>query len=535
MLRIVAFAGVLIGLLVRIVHRGPYFPGWDVVGAANGLYLVSTHSFPELVAFYRLRVFDGALAWNVISVLTALMPGFLASVWPSEYWPLVVTPAIVGTVWLILARALDERPRYWPIALAWGASPALLSYTVAGFAYISNTLPFAIALYVVLRLRDRPGWTAVLGLTSIVAAWQVQELGRTVFVVYLAASLAVWPARRHVRALWVVLGLWQLYLANAHHSFNTMHYAEMALPGPLALPGAVLATLRHLLTAQADLPILLVAGLVSLACLPRLRAFWLLLFLFQLGLLVLLAANSGTLEGVGAIWPRRALLLSFVCVATCASVCLARARGWAIVAALLVLGNAWQAFDTARWAAKPLDFAEKAFTLTLPYTQSPLPNRQQLDGRVPLLVVDAYQEMRSRLDAGKRVFLAYNLSSFDENATDPAGALDRLYLHLGHERFLRDVFVFGSGRIRCNELPIRPMAELGPALDAIQKPEQIEGFWLFHPNDDNDWPNSKHHREEFEEMFAQVYRRFDVWWGIPVADQAGRILHRFRLRAKPGA
>ena len=39
-------------LLLRILHRGPYYPGFDLAGSANGLFIVSTRtSFWEAVAY----------------------------------------------------------------------------------------------------------------------------------------------------------------------------------------------------------------------------------------------------------------------------------------------------------------------------------------------------------------------------------------------------------------------------------------------------------------------------------------------------
>jgi len=51
---ITALALVVVGasLAMRVVHRGQYYPGWDVVGAAHGLHLVSTKAPGDLLRFY---------------------------------------------------------------------------------------------------------------------------------------------------------------------------------------------------------------------------------------------------------------------------------------------------------------------------------------------------------------------------------------------------------------------------------------------------------------------------------------------------
>ena len=50
-------------LVVRLVYQGPYYPGWDVLGPAQGLYLVSNHSAWESLtqAFHATRHFQ---LWN---------------------------------------------------------------------------------------------------------------------------------------------------------------------------------------------------------------------------------------------------------------------------------------------------------------------------------------------------------------------------------------------------------------------------------------------------------------------------------------
>src|SRR5947208_184660 len=48
-----AWLNVAVSLVVRVVHRGPYVPGWDFVGAAHGLFLASTRS-PRAIVSYLL-------------------------------------------------------------------------------------------------------------------------------------------------------------------------------------------------------------------------------------------------------------------------------------------------------------------------------------------------------------------------------------------------------------------------------------------------------------------------------------------------
>jgi hypothetical protein len=64
--------GLSVGL--RLLHRGPYYPGWDVLGAANGLFMVSTKTAAEILTEIRVRPYWHYYAWDVQGLL-ALLPG----------------------------------------------------------------------------------------------------------------------------------------------------------------------------------------------------------------------------------------------------------------------------------------------------------------------------------------------------------------------------------------------------------------------------------------------------------------------------
>jgi hypothetical protein len=538
-----AFACASVGaaLLARVVHRGGYFPGWDVVGAANGLRLVATLRLSDLVAYYREHYFDPGLFWNVLGLPVALLPGALAHRWPWECWPHVVTPALVGVSLAALARGLALRPaQLWTCLLPIGASPAFLSYTVAGFPYVSNVLPYGLALWAVLRPGRGALASAVLGALAVALAFQVQELGRTVFVVFLAAAALLPGPPRRVRAVWLAVGVAGAWLALHHPTANTGRYTAMAVPAPVDVVRHGWALVRHFAAGTPDLPVLVPAGVIAALAAGRQRWFWSSLLLAHAGLLVLLAANSGLLQGIVAVWPRRTLLLSFLCAASCTAALRRPGRARAVLLALLVGGNAWQLADTARWARRPVTGSATGWGYVLPYTHTPLranlpvDRASHLDSRVCVLCVDWYHEMRAALDAGRTVFLVYNLTSFDENATDPAGIIDRLYLRLGHLEFLRRVLVFGDDRLRVNELPIRPMPQLAPMLDALTDPSAVQGYWMHHPLDEMPWEAAKKHRAEVIATFTELARRFRVTWGVGSQDANGRRLYRFELAPLAG-
>ena len=222
------------------------------------------------------------------------------------------------------------------------------------------------------------------------------------------------------------------------------------------------------------------------------------------------------------MWPRRVLLLDFVCLA--AVVALYREhRGRRLVRAMLlgalVAGNAWQLRDTWRWSREPLDRHATGADFPLPYTHT------TLDYSVPFELVDWARDMRADVERGKRVILVHNFSSYDENATNPAAVLERLYLTLGHDRFERSVFVFGAQTARWNDFPIRPLRELKQFADKITEPTDFVGYYRTHPWD---YPVFG---MDAAATFKAISQRWDVVWDAdrPLAHIAGQI-HRFTLR-----
>src|SRR5262245_52710420 len=219
---------VVVSLALRIIHRGPYCPGWDVVGAAQGLMLVATKSPLDLLRWYGDKHYDPTTAWNTYGAPVVLLPGLLSAIFPWEYWAHVVT--LVGTLLslVLVGRAFKLRGSEWAIiVLAWGASASMLSYSICGFPYFSAAWPYALALWLILRCQERPLVTFLLSALIIELSRHVQELGRTVFVVFLAAAFLIRPARPLTRAAWFLAGAGLLADSLWHHSFNTARYSHL--------------------------------------------------------------------------------------------------------------------------------------------------------------------------------------------------------------------------------------------------------------------------------------------------------------------
>jgi hypothetical protein len=523
-LRVLVPVGVVASLILRLVHRGPYVAGLDVIGAAGGLHHIATMTPLEILRYYRDHHYRGV--WNVDGVLSSLVPGWVTSHWPSEHWPPVFTfVTVVGALGLT-GRAFELRWRdAWVPLLAWSASSALLSFSIAGFAYVSSIVPYALGLWIVFRWQRHWIATAALCVVAVESSWQVQEIGQTVFVLFLAAAVLLPGVPWKTRTVWLAAGGWQWWLAVHHLNFNTTRFHAMTVPALPDLWSRLGVLWGRILRLEVDLPVLLVAAVASVVVARRHRGFWTVMLVVHATLILLVAVNEGVLLGPLAVWSRRTLLLSYLCVAAIIAVYRDRPPAMSAIIGLLLCGSLWQVVDTARWARRPLNPIDDR-DFTLPFVTS------AIDYDVPFLPVRWFQEMRDQIDGGKQVLLVYNLSASDESPTNPAGILERLYLHFGHQRFVDSVLVFGSQVERNIVLPIRPMSTLGAVLDALD-PTEVVGYRMEHPADAGTLESAGRFRVESATILAEVMARFRFDIDGPVRrDGGGRQLTRFVLHRR---
>jgi len=140
-----------------------------------------------------------------------------------------------------------------------------------------------------------------------------------------------------------------------------------------------------------------------------------------------------------------------------------------VLLALLVVGNVWQLVATLRFVRTPFErTVTHDYGFTLPFVES------QVDYMVRFADVDWSRELATRVDAGEKLLLVYDLGAYDENYSNPEALLERLYVHLGHRRFVDSVFAFGSTACRHACLPIHPMRELAPFLDGIRAGRPVD-------------------------------------------------------------
>ena len=517
---IMGLASVSFSLVLRILHRGLYYPGWDILAAAQGLRLVSTKTLCEIIQFYVTQHDNPYLPGGLYGVHGALIPGWLTAMWPWVFWRHAVTFVSVLIVLYIVVRALELPGRDVGIVLlAWGASPALLSFSVTGLGYAVGFLPYAVALWTVLRLRRR--WFLTLLCCAIVMelSWHVQELGRTVFVVFLAAAFFLKDASLATRIVWMLTFAIQLWNVQTHHSFNTERYAAMAIPQTADIvPRLQLLGTRLVSKPFIDLPMLYISAFLSLLLMRRHRLFWGALIACHVGLIVWLGISTGLLQGPSGVWPRRVLFATWLCLAAVVA-CYRSGYGRSLLLGLLLIGNVWQLSDTIRWSREPLRRPGAWFGFTLPFTYS------KIDSMVHFNIVDWAMTMRADVEAGRRVILLYNLSSYYENRTNPVAVLERLYLGLGHRRFMRNVLVFGSVTKRWSTFPVRPLSEIDSVIRDLDDPAGIVGYRFTHTMD---YPAAK---KETDQVLKALARRFEIIWDPPRKDTpACEEIVPFRLR-----
>jgi hypothetical protein len=467
-LLVLGLASVTTSLVVRVVHRGPYIMGWDVIAAAEGLHLASTRSLPGAVAYLFAQ---SRHHWNPFpqcSVPFALIPGYLARVWPWEFWPHVLVLAVwLASLGVVLRVARLRLRDAGVVLLAWGASPSLLSLSVMGMPWASAFLPHVLALWITTSASVRRRLLLTIAACVVVAelSWHVYELGKTVGGVFLAAAFLCRGVPLVARVVWLATGGYQLYEAFfVHRSANLTVFAfqagttwEAVRPSVMAALAAVRAVGEAFLTQELDLPVLLALALASLVLVRRER--WLLrvTFLAQVGLVVLLAFYDASL-----LRPRRAMLVGSYGILLVAWLWHeAGPRLRRIVAAVLIAGNVWQGVDLYRFVETPFPNPGAGFSL---------PHIRSIDGigMVGFADVDWLLDLRRRVDAGERLLLLENYSCYTENLTNPVAVPERLYVSLGDERFRRSVFIFGKQDCRYDCLPIHPLEDLPAFLDGVR-------------------------------------------------------------------
>jgi len=509
---------------IRVWHRADVIPGWDVISVALGSWLTATNSLAENLS-WQLQSLRKPGFWNLYVAPAVLVPGALARWWPWLYWGHAVSFATTLATLALLASAFRLGWRGgWLVLLGWATSSTLVSQSLTGLIYVSALLPHALALWTVLRLRTRPLATVAAGVVVWLAGWQAQELGRTTSLTFLAAGLLV-PAPRTIRLCWLGAGGAILLDTLWYPTQNTNAFTSVGLPTPAVVWDAASGIATRLFAPPwIDLPTLLVLGVTAALLVRTDRWLWRALLAAQLGLIVVLALQ----RGVGSVWPRRFIVADFYALA--ATIALSgdwlrqdRRRPLRMLVVVLALGATWQLADTVRFTRQGAP-GGRTTAFTMPFVHT------TVDYHASAGDAEWTRRMLADVRDGKRLVLAYNLSSYAENPTNPSAIFERLQVALGPERYAAHVHFFGKDW-RWNHTRGRPPSEIAPFAESITDPDAWVGWYSEHPNDA--WKNASaaRRRVEVEDLLAALERRFVLHWEPPLAAGLSKT-QRFTLGAR---
>lgn len=504
---IVTVLGIGFSLVLRISYRGPYYPGWDTLGQAHGLFLLSTESLLYVVnsILYSTRHFQFLMPTN--SLLFTLIPGSLGSLWPWEYWSHLLTFGIVLVTLGTMAKATSINfQQLIVLLLGFGASSSILSFSVAGYYYATGFLPHALALWIVLhrKLQSRWFFTLILVALTCELSWHLYNLGRTVFLVFLIAAILLRNVSIPTRLVWGGIAIAQIFAILTWRGNDVGSYIDLSQIGIHEISAAIVELGRAIFVTQVlDILVLFILGVASFFFMKTQRWLLLALFVVQLALVFWL-----TVKGDDLLRPRRFLIVEFYCLIAIVFMfrdCNLFLRyGRALKAGIITIligGNLWQIAHLMAYTQTPVQQQLHA----LPHTYS------QADYRVQTEEVNWYLELRSQVDAGKKLLLIYNFSPYWENPTDMVGVLERLYLHLGNQKFIDSVFAFSSVTCRYSCLPIRTLEELDPFLEKLISQneadlENVIGFYTPNP-----LPTYQHSFAiESAQIFETIRKRFSI-------------------------
>jgi len=493
--------------------RGVDVPGWDLLLTAQGQDLLATRGPWAALRETLVQVRTFWLPPAAYSVPYGLVPGALTLWWPGLFWqPLVVFLAWMATlVLLLVAMGWPLRSaRGWTLALlAWGASPALLSYAVEGYPWGAGMLPHALALAIVFARGFRRWWVTLAALALVwELPWHGYELGKTAGTTLVLAAALAPEAGWFRRLAWAVTGatqqvavvwLWPTSNMIAFGRGNAGAGVGLLHVWPL-LPEGV-ARLAQAMTGNPPLivPVLAVAGVLALWWAGPARAVLVATWAFQLGLVLLLAA--GERGGEDLVRARRFLLVDgFSVAAVLAAGRNGRASVRGLLLTLLLAGNAWALWDLARFVTAPR--GPNAFTL-------PGVVSAESVGLVDRPAVAWAEGLARRGRAGERLVVLQSQACPTENFTNPTGVLERLYLRLGHAAFRARVVALGVPQPRYVTVPV---VNLRQVLDTL-RPGQVIDF-------------DTSCRDVFADAWHELERRFRL---APVDNSPAGRFRQFRL------
>ncbi len=472
-LTVFAVLALALSLFARVLYRGSYYYGEDILGPMHGLKMATTESFWNFLtdAFPRTRHYS---YWGTInSALYTMIPGYLSLVFPWEYWAHLLTFLFCTLAVVIVGKTLGYTwKNSWPVLLAFGASAPLLTFSLSGFPRAAILLPHALVLVTVLSpslsgAGSKRGvtarsliLTALLCLLTIELTWHLYELSRLVFVVWILAALLMKGIPWKTRAVWVGAGALEFFLLQNCPSARSHFLSQLLKASPADILAAHLTPLKMIfLKGQLTLPTLFGLGVVSLFFLRTNRWFWVAMFLAQYELASIAALGKDDLVS------RRYLLMEFYTIVPI------------LVWARELFGGkkiSWS--SRQRWVAGAMVVAAVVqigamlYHFRIPAVQNrhPLPySAGDLDMSSNGELIDWSYKLGDVVRAGDKIIALYNFSSRGEVASDPQAILERQYIRLGHETFERSFFLFGTAPCRDNCFNFRAPGTLPELLAKI--------------------------------------------------------------------
>ena len=470
----------LSAIIWRILYRQDYYPGWDTIGAANGLFLLK--NYPLIVSIKKVFIFSRNFQyWTPkSSIIFSLIPGAISAFFPWEFWPhFLVFLVFVLSLWLSGISFQFKDGQWAWLALALGSSSTLLSFSVCGYPYISGMLPHSIALLIIFHPYFKKNWCCglLLGFLTIEVSWHVYELGKTIFIPFFLAAFfqnEVGMKKRGVHFILGTISVIFLFFFNVGAVVNGL-LKKTQLTQFLTLDA--LTNLGNILKAifwepGMDLPVIPILGLTGLLFLRKNRLLFAGILLSQWLLFLLLGFIH-----FDQLRPRRFLIVDFYSVV----VLLLMFKQWwpdigkrsvkigaYILIFILIIGNIWQFINLKKFTS--IDIRDRHFGL--PYTFS------RGDYYIMPQFEDAANILADIVNQGKKIILIYNYYVYQENRTNPEGLLERLYLKLGHEKFKENIFIFSKHPRRYSQVPIIPISKIDTTLNGLMV-EKLNNYFVF--------------------------------------------------------
>ena len=467
-----AFISPLIAVLWRVIYRGYYYPGWEVIGPSAGLLVINELGIIGAIKsfFYITRHCDYC---GLQGITNSFIPGIFAMVFPWEYWSHTFNFIMFTLSFWLCGVSFQIKGKEWGyLALILGSSATLMTYSISGGHYISGIVPHSLALLVLFHpyFKKHPIISFFLGLLAIEISWHGFPLGKTIFITFLLGAFLQNNTLKR-RTILFILGCFSVALIY----FNNVGHVENKLMSFNNLIGIenLLDIIKH--AFSLDLITIPLLGLISLPFLKKNRLFFAGILLSQWALVILLG-----FYGITHLRARRFILVDFYSVI----LILTLIKNWmslniartAIIVSVLFLGNTYQFYNLYNFTTTPIQ--EQRFAL--PFTES------KADYHIRPIYEDAAQEIYNLVKKDKKIIMVYNYATYAENNTNPEGLPERLYLKLGHKKFIESIFIFSDLRRIYTRLlgmrpPTKPFSELN---DFVDKIDNIQNYVVLkHPEE----------------------------------------------------